>query len=396
MSGPLSQLKILDLSNLLPGPYASMMLADMGADVLRIEAIGRDDMVRAFRPAHKGTANAFLTLNRNKRAMALDLKQGEAVDVVKKLIASHDVLIEQFRPGVMEKLGLDYQTLSEINPKLIYCSITGYGQTGCYKDKAGHDINYLAMSGLASYSGTKKTGAVLSGTQVADIAGGFHHAVMAILAAVIERGISNKGQYLDISMTDAAFTLNGLFGAGAVGADEVDPQLGSTLLNGGHFYDYYQTEDGRYLSVGSLEPKFAELFFKTIGHSEWLSRTTLPDEAEQQSLKEDIACVIAKFSLSHWLAIFGELDVCVEPVRTVSEAANSQLMKDRQMLVNVKTPTGDSVRQIAPALKFAARDDKPQEMFFVESNRQTTGEILTALGYSKEEIDKFIDLNAVR
>jgi len=281
MSKPLRQLKVLDFSTLLPGPYATMMMADMGADILRIEAIDRSDLVKTFKPNLKGISFAYLTLNRNKQAIGLDLKQAEAINIVKKLIKEYDVIIEQFRPGVMAKLGLGYEVLKAINPKLIYCSITGYGQDGCYKNRAGHDINYLALSGLASYSGTQKTGPVLSGTQIADIAGGSHHAVMGVLAAVIQRGSSGQGQHIDISMTDAAFALNGIFGAGAVGTD-IDPKLGEMLLNGGGFYDYYLTSDNRYLSVGSLEPKFAKLFFENIGHAKWLSRVNSKDSKEQQ------------------------------------------------------------------------------------------------------------------
>ena len=397
MSGPLSKLKVLDLSTLLPGPYASMLMADMGADILRIEAIGRHDLVKSFQPSHNGSSYSFLTLNRNKKAIALDLKQNSAVDLVKKLISEYDVVLEQFRPGVMAKLGLDYDTLKAINPKLIYCSITGYGQDGCYKDRAGHDINYLALSGLSSFSGTEKSGPVLSGTQIADIAGGSHHAVMAILAAVIERGSTGIGQHLDISMTDAAFALTGMFGAGGVGAD-VDPTLGGTVLNGGHFYDYYQTQDGRYLSVGSLEPKFAQLFFSNIGHIEWLDRSNSSNAKEQQSLKADIAAVIAEQPLAYWDQMFTALDACVEPVLTVSEAAKSQLMVDRNMVVNVRTVTGDSVKQIAPAIKFKSNNaaDNENDMYVSEPNENDTKALLTEFGYNQQDINDMLAAKAIK
>lgn len=350
-SKPLSQLKILDFSTLLPGPYATMLMADMGAKILKIEAIGRHDLVKALQPQNNGNSYAYLMLNRNKKVMALDLKQTQSIEIVKKLVAEYDIVIEQFRPGVMAKLGLDYDTLKAINPKLIYCSITGYGQNSCYSRRAGHDINYLALSGLASFSGTQASGPVLSGTQVADIAGGSHHAVMGILAAIIQRGITGDGQYLDISMTDAAFALTGIFGAGAVGAD-IDPTLGGTMLNGGSLYDYYQTQDGRYLSVGSLEPKFAALFFENIGHSEWLNRTDSTNAHTIQALKNDIANVILLHTLSYWQSVFELVDACVEPVLTVSEAAKSNLMNDRNMTVEVTLSTGEKVQQIAPAIKF--------------------------------------------
>jgi len=397
LAKPLEQLKVLDFSTLLPGPYATMLMADMGAEVLRVEAIDRHDLVKAFQPQHKGCSYAYLTLNRNKQAIGLDLKQAEAIDIVKKLIVEYDVVIEQFRPGVMAKLGLDYDSLKAINPKLIYCSITGYGQNGCYKDRAGHDINYLALSGLASFSGTEQTGPVLSGTQIADIAGGSHHAVMGILAAVIQRGVTNAGQHIDISMTDAAFALNGMFGAGAVGTD-IDPELGRTVLNGGCFYDYYQTQDNRYLSVGSLEPKFAALFFENIGHVEWLKRINTVDVDEQQALKNDISAIIAKKTLEEWNIVFDSLDACVEPVLTVSEAAKSSLMADRNMLVDVVSLNGEQVKQIAPAIKFLdlAQTTKGIDMYVSEPNQASTTEILLNNQYKLEQINNLFKSRVVK
>ena len=401
MNKPLSQLKILDLSTLLPGPYASMLMADMGADVLRIEAIGRDDLVKSFEPSINGNSYAFLTLNRNKKAIALNLKKLAAVEIVKRLISEYDIVMEQFRPGVMAKLGLDYQTLKTINPKLIYCSITGYGQDGCYKNRAGHDINYLALSGLASFSGTQATGPVLSGTQIADIAGGSHHAVMGIMAAVFQRLSTGQGQHIDISMTDAAFALTGMFGAGGVGAGE-DPLLGSTVLNGGCFYDYYQTKDNRYLSVGSLEPKFAKIFFTEIGQGSWYKRTFSNDAQEQAKLKEDILSIIKSQPLSYWTKKFNLLDACIEPVLSVSEAKNSPLMQDRNMVVEVKLPSGESVKQIAPAIKFnhvvLDIDDKRQvqEISIASPCQASTTAILEKLSYSAQEINDLLNEGVIK
>ncbi len=384
MTLPLKQLKVLDFSTLLPGPYASMMMADMGAEVLRIEAIGRHDLVKSFEPSINGSSYAYLTLNRNKKAIALDLKQSDAIEIVKKLIQEYDIVLEQFRPGVMAKFGLDYQSLKALNPKIIYCSITGFGQDGCYKNRAGHDINYLALSGLSSFSGTKNTGPVLNGTQIADIAGGSHHAVIGVMAAVIERSISGKGQHLDISMTDAAFSLTGMFGAGGVGAGKNgDPTLSGTVLNGGHFYGYYHTQDGKYISIGSLEPKFATAFFNSIDQPNWLKRSYSSNAKDQQSLINDISSVIEQKTLSQWMDIFEPLDACIEPVLTVSQAANSQLMADRNMLVDVTGINGETIVQIAPAIKFS---NQTQTMYVAEPNQGDTTKILNRLGYSNKKI----------
>ena len=333
MNGPLKQLKILDFSTLLPGPYATMLMADMGAQVLRIESPTRADLMKTMPPKYGDISYAHLAINRNKKSLAVDLKQPDARDIIIALLDEYDVIIEQFRPGVMKKLGLGYSELKKIKPELIYCSITGYGQTGTHKNRAGHDINYLALSGLASYSGRKQSGPSLSATQVADVAGGSHHAVMGILAATIERQTSRKGQHLDISICAASFALNTIFGASAL-ASGIDPDYEDQVLNGGCFYDYYQTQDQRYISVGALEPKFAALFFETIQKPQWLARTMLP-LGEQQALKEDISALIKQHPLQYWQKTFAQVDCCVEPVLSINEVAQSDFVRDRNMIVEL-------------------------------------------------------------
>lgn len=256
MSYALKGLKILDFSTLLPGPFATLYLADMGAEVVHIESPARPDLVRLMPPFAHGQATTHNYLNRNKHSVALDLKNPEHIKQIKSRIADYDIVVEQFRPGVMQRLGLDYPTLSALNPRLIYCSITGYGQTGPYIDRAGHDINYLALSGIAGHSG-RRSGPPAMGIQIADVAGGSMHALVAILAAVIERQSSGQGQYIDISMTDCAATLNNMAASASLAGNQ-HQQIESGYLNGGTFYDYYQTQDDRYLSIGSLEPQFMQ------------------------------------------------------------------------------------------------------------------------------------------
>ena len=202
MEAALKGLKVLDFSTLLPGPFATLYLADLGAEVIHVESPTRPDLIRLLPPYANGQATAHSYLNRNKQSIALDLKDPHNIASIKQKISEFDIVIEQFRPGVMQRLGLDYQSLAAINPRLIYCSITGYGQTGLYKDKAGHDINYLALSGIAGHSGRQDSGPPPMGIQIADVAGGSLHAVIGILSAVIERQRSGQGQYIDISMTD--------------------------------------------------------------------------------------------------------------------------------------------------------------------------------------------------
>jgi len=355
MTLPLKGIKILDFSTLLPGPYATQLLADMGADVLRIESPTRPDLVKFMPPMlgegkHKVSA-VHASLNRNKQCIAVDLKSGEAKEIIYKLIKEYDIVIEQFRPNVMKRLGLDYETLKKIQPKLIYCSITGYGQTGQLKDRAGHDINYLALSGLASYSGRKETGPVLSGTQIADIAGGSHHAVMAIQAAIIQRSVSGGGQYLDISMCDAALALTTMFGASAL-ASGTPPELGGEMLNGGLFYDYYETSDGRYLSLGSLEPVFASKVLEALGMNDWATKLSDQRLEVQNEVREQFKVVFKQHSLEYWVAIFEPLDACVEPVLTTEEAFSHPHFIERGMISNALMDDGRSIPQLNSALPF--------------------------------------------
>ena len=217
----LKNLKVLDLSTLLPGPFATMMLADMGADVLRIESPTRPDLSRELPPFLGGVSTKHATLNRNKRAITLDLKNPHAIALVERMVADYDILVEQFRPGVMDRLGLGYERLKELNPGLIYCSITGYGQTGPYRDRAGHDNNYLSIAGVNGYSGREGERTPIMGTQVADIACGSLHGVVGILAAVNHRHVTGEGQYVDISMTDAAFSMNVMYGTDYLAAGPI-------------------------------------------------------------------------------------------------------------------------------------------------------------------------------
>lgn len=354
MDMALKGLKVLDFSTLLPGPFATMYLADLGAEVIHIESPTRPDLIRLMPPYANGQATAHSYLNRNKHAVALDLKDPANIELIKSKISDYDIVIEQFRPGVMQRLGLDYQTLSEINPRLIYCSITGYGQTGGYQNKAGHDINYVALSGIAGHSGRQHSGPPPMGIQIADIAGGSLHSVIGILAAVIERQRSGLGQYIDISMTDCVVGLSSMAAAASLaGQEKQGPE--QSYLNGATFYDYYETQDGRYLSIGSLEPQFlyglAQILELPIVAEKGASLATEDRQVVKQAIKDKIKTQ----DFATWNAIFQQQDVCVEPVLKLDEALDSQLAKDRVWVVSVPLQEGStkSEQQLACPIKFS-------------------------------------------
>jgi len=388
----LENLKILDFTTLVPGPFATMMLADMGADVLRIESPTRPDMLRSMPPFADGQSTAHGTLNRNKRSIALDLKNPEAVAIAKRLVEDYDIVIEQFRPGVMQRLGLSYKQLLEINPKLIYCSVTGYGQTGPYRDRAGHDNNYLSISGLNGYSGRGGDRTPIMGMPVADIAGGSMHAVIGILAAVNQRHISGEGQQIDISMTDAMFSLNALFGSTYLGAG-VEPTSGSMSLNGGSFYDYYRTSDNRYLSIGSLEPQFFQVLCETLEDDRLRALGNQQDPESQQALRAHLNEIIARKTLAQWREIFRDKEACVEPVLTFPEACEFQDAAQRAMIVDVKTPTGGSQRQVGSALKLSK--SSPKYGTSGGAIGQHSLEILDELGFDSDAIAALQNSGAV-
>ncbi|WP_339264196.1 CaiB/BaiF CoA-transferase family protein [Solibacillus sp. FSL W7-1472] len=338
----LKGLKVLDFSTLLPGPFATMMLADLGAEVVHVT-----------KPVEEGKQwgpNDYL--QRSKKSLAVDLKSPEVVKSLKELLKEqkYDIVVEQFRPGVMARLGLDYETLKAINPGLIYCSITGYGQTGLYRERGGHDINYISLSGVQGYSGTKENGPANIGFQVADLAGGSMHAVIGILSAVIYRDKTGVGQHLDISMTDCALTLNALFAQDYLAEGKPLPRE-ELILNGGSLYGYYETLDGRYLSVGSLEPKFRQQLCQAIGHPDLLPLAMSNKPEDIAKMKEQLQSIFLQKTLDEWHSIFFEVDACVEPVLTFEETVAHPLFKDRDMFVEIAKPDGTTQKQIACPIK---------------------------------------------
>lgn len=353
--GSLDDLKILDFSTLLPGPYATLMLADMGAEVLKISSASRPDIVLDYPPfiGDTGVSASQAWLGRNKKTMFLNLKTGEGKAVVKELVKEYDIVLEQFRPGVMEKLGLGYEDLKAVNPKLIYCSLTGYGQTGPLRDAAGHDINYMSRSGIISQAGRKESGPSLMNFQIADIAVGSMNSVIGILAAVNYRKNTGKGQYIDVAMMDGCVPFNSLDGAGFLVSGK-EPKREGERLNGGCIYDFYETKDGEYLSVGSLEPQFWSRFCTAIGREDLIEGTVYPPNIDE--VKAEIRGILKTKTRDEWVEVFSHYDACVQPVLNLKEALlEDEQVKEREMVVDVKLPLHEdvSVKQLATAVKLS-------------------------------------------
>ena len=367
-----------------------MILADLGASVLRVEAPGRPDIVREMKQRVGSVSAAHATVNRSKRCISLDLKNLQALRLVEKLLEGHDILLEQFRPGVMNRLGLGYEQLQDRHPGLIYCSLTGYGQSGPYRNRAGHDINYLALSGLSETSRRQNSGPVPFGFQMADIAGGSYHMVMAVLAAVIHRQQTGEGQYIDLSMTDAVFSMHAMSGAEWLSGGE-EPEAESGMLNGGTLYDYYETQDGRWISVGSLEPVFLKRLCLEMDLQEF-EGISLDDVKSQKRLKSKLRKAFKTRGFQEWIEIFKKIDACVEPVLKPSEAANHPQLREREMICKVLNETGDSIRQISSPFRFSKTPVVPG--CAGRKLGADTLSVLRELGWDDERISNFLESGA--
>ena len=347
----LENLKILDFTTLLPGPYATWSLAEMGAKVLKISAPNRNDLVLESGPkTEKGLTANRAWLNNQKEEIFLNLKEESGKKEIKRLIKEegYNCIIEQFRPGVMAKFGLTYEDINEIKDDIIYLSLTGYGQDGSHKDKAGHDINFLALSGLMSHSGRKETGPVLYGMQIADMASA-QNAIIGILAALNKRNTTGEGSYIDVSILDSVIPFNTMAGAGAM-INGINPKREGDFLNGGSLYDFYETKDNKYLSMGALEPKFFERFCKIIGKEDWIEAGCVCPDYEEK--KEILREIFKEKTRDEWMTIFKDADCCVEPVLDIKEAlVHSKNTKERQTVKTINID-GEEINVYANPIKF--------------------------------------------
>jgi alpha-methylacyl-CoA racemase len=338
---PLDGIRVLDLSRLLPGPFLTMILGDMGADVVKVEDPRIGDYMRQIPPAKAGMSGRFLAVNRGKRSLALDLKSKAGRDAFLRMAERADVVVESFRPGVLDRLGVGWASLEARNPRLVLCSISGYGKDGPYVDRAGHDLNYLGLAGVLAMGGTADGAPGMPGVQIADLAGGALWGVTGVLGALVGRGRTGRGAHLDISMTEGALALLcAELGNLDPGGDRPIPSRGRTELNGGMAcYGVYRTRDERYLSVGALEPKFWLAFNRAIGRREDLSELVAP-AARQAEVRAEVQAILATRTRDEWVAILAAHDCCCEPVLEMDELEAHPLHQARQLFARV--PVGGS------------------------------------------------------
>jgi alpha-methylacyl-CoA racemase len=391
MTLPLAGLKVLDLSRLLPGGFCSLLLADFGAEVIKVEDTGLGDYVRWSPPYYEGaepTARGavFLSLNRGKRSIRLDLKSEPGREVLLRLTRDADVLLESFRPGVLDRLGVGYHRLREVNPRLVYCAITGYGQDGPLRDRSGHDVNYLGLNGLLGLTGEADGEPVQAAGQIADLGGGALMAAVGILVALRERERSGEGQLVDCSMFDGSLSWLGMVAAETLAGGRA-PRRGQLMLAGSATcYRPYRCADG-YVTLGALEPKFWQAWCRGVGREDLLDHAFDPPGSEtHQAVRE----VFAQRTREQWREFASEHDCCLEPVLELDEVLASELVAAREMVVELEQPGAEqTVRLLGTPVKLSRTPADPARAPGPGLGEHTE-EVLTAAGFTSEEIAKLL------
>jgi crotonobetainyl-CoA:carnitine CoA-transferase CaiB-like acyl-CoA transferase len=378
----LDGVKVLDLSRLLPGPFLTMILADLGADVIKVEAPGAGDYLRTMFPGKQGMSGRFLAVNRNKRSLVLDLKTAPGRDAFLRLVAQADVVVESFRPGVMARLGLGYDALRAHNPRVILCSISGFGQDGPYQERAGHDLGYVALAGVLAMGGARGGAPAMPGAQIADLAGGALWGVTGILGALLGRARTGQGEHLDISMTEGALALLAAELGNLDCAPGARPSRGNQALNGGlACYRIYEAADGKYLAVGALEPKFWLALNQAIGRAGQVAELAAPPE-KQEAIAAELAAIFRTRTRDAWMADLASHDCCCEPVLELDEVSGHPLHQARGVFFSLPGEDGaPDVQQVRTPLGVPASRGLAPRL------GQHSRQVLAEYGFSGAEID---------
>lgn len=387
---PLDGIRILDLSRLLPGPYATMLLADLGAEVIKIETPGLGDYMRLIPPFVEDAASgeaisaAYLMVNRNKKSVALNFRNTRGKEIFMRLAREADVILETFRPGAAARWGIGYEAMRAVNPRIVYCSLSGYGQTGPYKDRAGHDLNYIALAGILAANGAAGGPPIPPGVQVADLSGGMLAAI-SILAALIGRGKTGAGQYLDVSLFDGALSWAGMMIGGAFAAG-APTERGRMQLNGGMAcYNVYETREGKYITLGIIEPHFWHAFCNAVG------REDLKERAYDFDAIPEVAAMVKTRTLDEWLELFKTIDACVEPVRHFGDIFDDPQIQHRGLITQMDVPGIGKIRQVGSVFVFAERASTPPPR-----QGEHTREVLGGLGISELEMEELEKAGVIR
>ena len=396
MSLPLEGLKVLDLTRLLPGGFCSLLLADFGADVVKVEDGGLGDYVRWAPPYYEGVEPSarsalFLSLNRGKRSIRIDLKTQAGKEVLLRLARDADVLLESFRPGVLDRLGVGYDRLRKENPGLVYCAITGYGQDGPGRERSGHDLNYLGLNGILGLTGELDGPPVASAAQIADLGGGALMAAVGILTALRERDRSGEGQVVDCSMFDGSLSFLAMLAAEFLAGGPA-PRRGELRLSGGVVcYRPYRCADG-YVTLGALEPKFWSTFCTGVGREDLLEHAFDPPASDAHRALE---AIFAGRTREQWRAFAAKYDCCLEPVMDLDEALDSELVAAREMVVSVDQPGADRpVRLLGVPVKLC-RTPGDATRAPAPGLGEHTAEVLAEVGFSEAEIEALHAAGAV-
>jgi alpha-methylacyl-CoA racemase len=407
VSLPLEGIRVLDLSRLLPGGFCSLLLADFGADVVKIEDTGMGDYIRWSPPYYEGTHDSaksalFLSLNRNKRSVRLDLKSDGGREALLALVRDADVVLESFRPGVLDRLGVGYERMREENPGIVYCAISGYGQTGPKRDASGHDMNYLGLIGLLGLTGAQGGEPMQAAGQIADLGGGALMAAFGIMAALRERDGSagrdrrsghpgsGEGQMVDVSMSDGALSWLAMV-AGAFFADGAVPRRGELPLAGALVcYRPYECADG-WVSLGALEPKFWQAWCRGVGREDLVA---MQFERPGSDAHAQVQEIFKGRTRAGWEAFAREHDCCLEPVLDLDEALDSELVRAREMVVELDQPGAERpVRQLGIPVKLT-RTPGEHARLPGPALGEHTEEVLAAAGYSPERVAQLLESGA--
>jgi crotonobetainyl-CoA:carnitine CoA-transferase CaiB-like acyl-CoA transferase len=392
MHQALAGIRVLDLSRMLPGPFASMMLGDLGAEVIKVEEATIGDPTRHSPPRIGKLSAAFQQVNRNKKSIALDLKREEARELFLKLAATADVILEQFRPGVVDRLGIGYEVVKQINPRIVYGALTGFGQTGPHRDRSGHDMNYLALAGVLGLTTDERGKPVIPGVQVADLAGAMVTA-FALLAALLARERTGRGQYVDVSMFDVMLAMQAIPAAHHFAGHTLEVG-GKYALNGAYpFYNVYETSDGKHMTLGALEPKFWANFCKAVGRDELIARQ-FDDGERRAQLFNEVRAIFKARTQREWIELMRDADCCCEPVLTVAEAFAHAQTAAREMVGTVATPTGEPVAQLGPPYRLS--DTPPVMRSSAPMLGEHTNELLEAIGVDATQRERLREAGAIR